>query len=45
MPAKQEAHWAERKGWRNPCHYGDVWLDTYADLTRKAALKRLFPEK
>lgn len=43
MPAKQEAHWTERLGWSRPCHYNDGWLDTYADLVRKAALNRVFP--
>ncbi len=44
MPVRDTRHWTERLDWRNPCHYGDRWLDAYADRVRKAAIRRVWPK-
>jgi len=43
MPVRNAGHWEGKFGDENPCHYGDWYLDTYADIVRKAAVRRVFP--
>lgn len=43
MPVRDLGHWASRVGQAAPCHYGDRWLDLYADWIRKSAVRRIFP--
>ena len=43
MPVRDRSHWEPRLTWREPCHYGEPWLDWYADVTRKAALRAIWP--
>lgn len=43
MPVRDTGHWEGKMGDAAPCHYGDWYLDTYADIVRKAATRRIFP--
>jgi len=43
MPVRDSTHWETRLGQPSPCHYGDGWLDRYADTVRKAGVERVWP--
>lgn len=41
MPVRDPNHWNSKIGEAAPCHYGDRYLDLYATLVRRAAVRRL----
>ena len=44
MPVRDSTHWEPKLGQPSPCHYGDSWLDRYADTVRKAGVARIWPD-
>jgi SAM-dependent methyltransferase len=44
MPVRDSTHWEPKLGQSSPCHYGDDWLDRYADTVRKAGVARIWPD-